>query len=122
MGPNIKWPLVRTLKKLYRKRIRKCTHLPCKNRIPCIDKWLSNTNIHIKWSNLIWDALWNTSTQITQTLKDRYGRYLENYQKKHILKQNISPTCSLCASHQNDTCLHLLSCCTNRHIYNLRIN
>ena len=28
-----------------------------KNTMPYIDKWLSNTKIHIKWSNLLWMPL-----------------------------------------------------------------
>ena len=38
---------------------------------------------------------------------------------KHILKQDISPLCNLCPLKQNDNYLHLLSCCTNKHINNL---
>ena len=72
-----------------------------KNMIPYIDKWLTNTNIHIKWSNLLWGAPWITDTQITQTLKFRYERYLRYYWVYYVLKQNISPTCNLCTSHQN---------------------
>jgi hypothetical protein len=93
-----------------------------KNIIPYIDKWLFHTNIHIKWSNLLWDASWIIDAQIMQTLKSRYGRYLGYYPKSHILKQDIPPTCDLCTSHQNNICLHLLSCCTNKHINNLRTN
>jgi hypothetical protein len=71
---------------------------------------------------MLWDAPWITNAQITQVLKLCYGRHLGNYQRKHILKQDIPPTCNLCPSQQNDMCLHLLSCCNNKHINNPRIN
>ena len=60
-----------------------------------------------KWSNLLWDASWITDAHKTQTLKLEDNQKLPK--KKHILKQDISPTCDLCTSHQYDTCLQLLS-------------
>jgi hypothetical protein len=39
--------------------------------------------------------------------------------KKTCHKQDISPLCSLCPLKQNVNHLHLLSCCTNKHITNL---
>lgn len=42
--------------------------------------------------------------------------------KTKILYTNISLQCILCCLNQNDTCLHLLCCCTNKHINNLRSN
>ena len=50
---------------------------------------------------------WIIDAPITQTLKFIFERYLGNYNKKHILKQDISPTCNLRTFHKNDTCLHL---------------
>ena len=70
----------------------------------------------------IMDAPCITNAQITQTLKFRYERYFKNYRKKHILKQDISPTRNMCMSQHNDTCLHLLSCCIDKHIINLTTN
>ena len=62
-----------------------------KNTIPSIDKWISNTKIHIKWSNLLWDAPCVTDAQIAQTLTFRYGRYLRNYWKKNPSSNNTHP-------------------------------
>ena len=42
-----------------------------------------------------------------------------DYYKKHGFKQDISPLCNLSILKDNDTCLHLLPCCTNKHINNL---
>ena len=39
------------------------THAP--NTIPNIHKWLSNEELHPKWSNLFWDTRWITHVQIT---------------------------------------------------------
>ena len=64
----------------------------------------------------LWDALWITNTQITQTIKFRYRRYLGNY------KRNPYPQHVTYASHKIDTCLHVLSCCTNKYTNNLRTN
>lgn len=58
--------------------------------------------------------------KIMQTLKLRFGWYVSNYHKEHVPKQDISPTCSLCTSQQNDTCLYLHSCNKNKHIDNFR--
>ena len=74
------------------------------------------------WSNLFWDAPWIVVAQITQVLKFRYSRYLSNYRIKHAFKQDMSPICNLCPLKEDDTCLHLLSCCTNRHRNNLHTN
>jgi hypothetical protein len=79
-------------------------------------------HLHLKWSNLLWDVLWITKPQIMQVLKFRYGRYLGNCQRKDVLKQNISPLCNLCPSHQNNMCLRLLFCCRNEHINKVRTN
>lgn len=37
-------------------------------------------------------------------------------------KKNISLLCNLCPLKRNDTCLHLLSCCINKHINNPKTN
>lgn len=57
-----------------------------KNTKPNVNKWLSNIDIRLKWSNLLWDTSW--IAQIMQTLKFRFGCYLGNYCKKHILHNN----------------------------------
>ena len=49
-------------------------------------KRLSNTDLHFKWSNLLWDTPWITNAQITQAFKIRYDKYLGNYFRKHFLK------------------------------------
>ena len=54
--------------------------------------------------------------------KLHYIKLLGIHQRKHILKQDIPPTSNLCPSQQNDACLHLLSCCKNKHINILRTN
>ena len=38
-----------------------------------------------------------------------------NFCKYEILDSQISPLCNLCRLDVIDTCIHLLSCCTNRH-------
>lgn len=45
-----------------------------------------------------------------------------NYLKKHAFKHDISPLCNLNPLRENNTCLHLLSCCTNTRINNLCTN
>ena len=89
------------------------------NTMPNVQKWLTNENIHPKWSNLLWDAPQITNTQLTQTLKFRCGRYHRDYYRKHVLKQDMSLLCNLCPFEQNDNYLHLLSYFTNKHINNL---
>lgn len=49
-------------------------------------------------------------------------KILGSYLRKHVLEQDISPLCHLCTSQQIDTYFHLLSCCTNKHMNNLRNN
>lgn len=46
-------------------------------------------------------------------IRPTHGNY---HKKNHVLKQDISPL------QENDTCLHLLSCCTNQHENNLYTN
>lgn len=78
--------------------------------------------VHPHWLNLFWDARCITNARIIQVLKLCYKQYLGNYKKKYILKQDISPLCNLCPFKQNHNCLHLSSCCTHKHIYNLCTN
>ena len=65
------------------------------NTIPNVKKWLTNENIYPRWSNFIWDAPWIMNAQLTQTFNFRYGRYLGNYRRKDVMKQDISPICDL---------------------------
>lgn len=48
--------------------------------------------------------------------------FLKNWIEEQCSKQDISPICNLCCLKQDDTYLHLLSCCTNKHINDLRTN
>lgn len=61
------------------------------------------------------DAPWINKAHITQILKFQYAKCVGNCEKKHILKQHIYPICNLWPLKENDTFLHLLSCCTNQH-------
>ena len=70
----------------------------------------------------LWTSPRISNAQSTQTLKFTYGRYLGNYWKHKILNTNNSRRCTRCRLDQNDTCLHLLSCCTNKHINDLLTN
>jgi hypothetical protein len=87
-----------------------------------VQKWLSTDDLHLKLSNFLRDAAWITNAQITQVLNFCYGNSMGNYRKKHAFKQDISPLYDLCPLRENDTCLHLLSCYTNKHINNIHTN
>lgn len=87
--------------------------------IPYINKWISITNIHHIWSTPFWTSPNVSDAQITQTLKFRYGRFVENYCKHKIPNNNNPPYCNLDCLKQNHTCLHILYCCTNKHVNNL---
>lgn len=87
-----------------------------------INKWLSTNELHLKWSNLFWNAPWITNAQFTQVLNSWCGIYLGNYWKQHVLKQDISPMCNLCTTRKIDNCLHLLPCYKNKNINNPRTN
>ena len=50
-----------------------------KTSFPYIEKWLSNTQINQKFSNLSWKSENVTDAQITQTLKFRYAQYMGNH-------------------------------------------
>lgn len=45
-----------------------------------------------------------------------------NQHKHQIPNPNLSPMCTLWRLNQNDTCLHLLSCCINIYINTLHTN
>ena len=47
---------------------------------------------------------------------------LWNYSRKRILRQDMSPLCNLCTYGQNNTCMHLLSGCKNKHRKILQTN
>ena len=65
-------------------------------------------------SNMLQEAKWISNSKISLILKFGYGQCMDNYKKNHLPKHEISPLCSLCNLSENDTCLHLLLCCTNK--------
>lgn len=57
-----------------------------------------------------------------QVLNSEMDKYMGNLHKHKIFNNNLSPLCTLCCLHQYDTCLHLLSCCIDKHINTLCTN
>ena len=92
------------------------------NTIPNVSKWLSTQNIYMKWSNLLRNAPYITYTKLTHLLIFMYGNTQVIVVKKHILKQYISPVCNLCSLQEINIYLHILLCCANQHVNNLRTN
>ena len=93
-----------------------------KRKFPYVDKWLSNKQINHKLSNHFWKDDKVPDTQVTQTLKFRYGQYMGNHRKNIFwLLKYQNPNCTLC--HNNDTNMQprLLSACEHPYLKGLRI-
>ena len=88
------------------------------NTIPNVKKWITNEKSP-KQCSLLLDALWLHIPNSHKPLNFGYSRYLGNYSRIHILKQNISPLWNLCPLKQTNNYLPLLSCWTNKHINKL---
>ena len=54
---------------------------PAKNKIPCVDKWLSNDQINHKPSNHFSKATCIFDAQIMPILKFQYAQYMGNHRK-----------------------------------------
>ena len=54
--------------------------------------------------------------QITEALIFRYGRYIGNFCKWKLFNLTLAHFCNLCQFCQNNNYLHLLTCCTNKHV------
>ena len=86
-----------------------------------IAKWLNNPLIHFIVSNYLWSSPQCTDAQITQTLKLRYKQSMGNQRKYTIWHvQFPTPSCIMCPLRESNTCLYLLSMCTNPIINNIQ--
>jgi hypothetical protein len=57
-----------------------------RHKFPCVDKWLSNTQINQKLFNYLWKDESVTDAQLTQTLKFRSAQYVHGQPyEKYIL-------------------------------------
>jgi hypothetical protein len=109
--------------KSYLEKVEKDNNKELTKTFDNINKWINDPHIDNKISNNFWTNPMIRDTQITQILKFRYGQYMGNARKHLFWSEFFSNVnCSLCRMIQPDTWLHLLLCCTEPHIYKLRIN
>lgn len=86
-----------------------------------VEKWVTNKEIHSKFSNHFWNTQQTTNTQITQLLIYDLHNIWAIREQTYFGLPHTNPNCTLCHKNDQDTWPHLQSLCENKYWKGLRI-